>query len=235
MPLSLSLIVSFQFPSNGKAYPKHDWKGYFCQHNGEVSIPFKRESISKDRHSQRPCLNNAFCFNSLQTGKHIQSHSDHAVLIHKEAVFQFPSNGKAYPKVACLDRPVIRYISFNSLQTGKHIQRDQRRGQGGRQSRIRFQFPSNGKAYPKLKQPLKRKPKLRVSIPFKRESISKGIRRAEHSEDNADGFNSLQTGKHIQRSNRGKCQDKKGFNSLQTGKHIQSCSLSLRRQGRHKW
>ena len=37
-----------------------------------VSIPFKRESISKDC-IRRGCANLLTCFNSLQTGKYIQS------------------------------------------------------------------------------------------------------------------------------------------------------------------
>ena len=90
-------ITVFQFPSNGKAYPKKDII---------VGVEVKQNS-----------------FNSLQTGKRIQSRvivcaCDGAVLLvsipfKRESVskvnfdgtivewldmFQFPSNGKAYPK-----------------------------------------------------------------------------------------------------------------------------------------
>ena len=62
-----------------------------------VSIPFKRESVSKGKlwnfQTCRQC-----CFNSLQTGKRIQSLT-----------------------VAALQSAEW---SFNSLQTGKRIQRD---------------------------------------------------------------------------------------------------------------
>ena len=66
-------------------------------------------------------------------------------------LFQFPSNGKAYPKVCgCDEASVI--------------------------DNIMFQFPSNGKAYPKTKHKFfKKNFRRRVSIPFKRESVSKVI------------------------------------------------------------
>ena len=37
-----------------------------------VSIPFKRESVSKGYHVQHDTTASFFCFNSLQTGKRIQ-------------------------------------------------------------------------------------------------------------------------------------------------------------------
>ena len=86
-----------------------------------VSIPFKRESISKDGASNKDLYTYLFGFNSLQTGKHIQR---------KKSVGT-AKNGK----------------SFNSLQTGKHIQRGNRR--------------------------IRKRHTTTVSIPFKRESISK--------------------------------------------------------------
>ena len=64
------------------------------------------------------------CFNSLQTGKRIQSDSN-VHLIVREYEFQFPSNGKAYPKV--------------TVTTPDGLKK-------------KFQFPSNGKAYPKPKK-----------------------------------------------------------------------------------
>ena len=41
----------FQFPSNGKAYPKRK-SSYNPPPRQQVSIPFKRESLSKGKHSQ---------------------------------------------------------------------------------------------------------------------------------------------------------------------------------------
>ena len=94
----------------------------------EVSIPFKRESVSK----ANPYLI------SLAGYK-----------------FQFPSNGKAYPKA-------VYPRKWDKLPD------------------LVFQFPSNGKAYPKTGSRDKVKlVSLRiVSIPFKRESVSKGCEAA---------------------------------------------------------
>ena len=164
-------------------------------------------------------------FNSLQTGKHIQRGGQSCGLPGRER-------------------------GFNSLQTGKHIQSIAYRGHVLFHFCVEFQFPSNGKAYPKLR-PAVRPPRrfTRVSIPFKRESISKALililininscnetvsipfKRESISKAattriptlSTESFNSLQTGKHIQ-SNRceGGKMDRWCFNSLQTGKHIQS-------------
>ena len=85
------------FPSNGKAYPKTTAEGLeLPKHVGvsipfkresiskgsavkesitvvSVSIPFKRESISKENDKKLFRYRSASGFNSLQTGKHIQS------------------------------------------------------------------------------------------------------------------------------------------------------------------
>ena len=62
--------ILFQFPSNGKAYPKETSEDADTPAGEEVSIPFKRESLSKDYVSYT--RSNWYCFNSLQTGKPIQ-------------------------------------------------------------------------------------------------------------------------------------------------------------------
>ena len=80
----------------------------------KVSIPFKRESVSKV----------------------IYANSETVKLLEK---FQFPSNGKAYPKT------VYR------LEKEKEVE---------------FQFPSNGKAYPKLEDPAKLEAAAKAQHPF---------------------------------------------------------------------
>ena len=62
--------------------------------------------------------------------------------------FQFPSNGKAYRKIAETKLRYLEYLGFNSLQTGKRIAREHARGYDGLHEK-QFQFPSNGKAYRK--------------------------------------------------------------------------------------
>ena len=163
----------FQFPSNGKSYPKCGRQSRRTNRL-EVSIPFKREIISKGCtlgtvKRNQPSFNSLQtgnhiqsgtnharlfqhpkCFNSLQTGNHIQSLSGWVIPTLGALLFQFPSNGKAYPK---------EYDGWT------------RRGV------LMFQFPSNGKAYPKGQEGCFRVQYATssVSIPFKRESISKVI------------------------------------------------------------
>ena len=40
-------VTEFQFPSNGKADPKKSWRWAIPDYLLEISIPFKRESVSK--------------------------------------------------------------------------------------------------------------------------------------------------------------------------------------------
>ena len=169
----LNTTQKFQFPSNGKAYPK---QALYCYVDGrQVSIPFKRESVSKAVRNLQSDGTTTFCFNSLQTGKRIQSlasalgneeniscfnslqtgkriqreNCDDARSI--DGVFQFPSNGKAYPKQERVGGAKKKgWSGFNSLQTGKRIQREEHRSHRSRYWSVGFQFPSNGKAYPKI-------------------------------------------------------------------------------------
>ena len=160
----------FQFPSNGKVDPKTKsttigcklYRGFNSLQTGKciqrrtadtrsllsnyVSIPFKRESGSK-----------------VLKGVDLTPE-------YTDQEFQFPSNGKVYPKLTPSSAGTKRPVSFNSLQTGKCIQR--RTFRKFEATTEEFQFPSNGKVYPK------------ANAQF--ENVSK------------DGFNSLQTGKCIQ-------------------------------------
>ena len=137
----------FQFPSNGKAHGKETF-----------------ESFSNGR---------TFSFNSLQTGKHMESETvDRAVT----------SVGK----------------SFNSLQTGKHMEREQNPD-----------ITTNGDSFNSLqtgKHMEREDPEVAdfwmtkyVSIPFKRESTWKGCNNWRTWEHTGFRFNSLQTGKHMER------------------------------------
>ena len=113
-------------------------------------------------------------------------------------MFQFPSNGKAYRKTHPPLTPRSSCLGFNSLQTGKRIASRQK---------------SSGciSAW-------------RVSIPFKRESVSQDYHSRTVLCGHLQSFNSLQTGKRIASQ---ACRDlelpiTRGFNSLQTGKRIAS-------------
>ena len=96
-------------------------------------------------------LHNSVCFNSLQTGRHIQSRTlpIQVDLVQFLEKFQFPSNGKAYPKRRIRNCGALPPVEcFNSLQTGRHIQRSLTNIKP--KTTTPFQFPSNGKAYPKM-------------------------------------------------------------------------------------
>ena len=187
----------FQFPSNGKAYPKNAVSESRTPNCYKFQFPSNGKAYPKlVQYRNTPNLVE-FGFNSLQTGKHIQRG---ASLSYDGAhpLFQFPSNGKAYPK-------------------GK--------GSPNLEKERVFQFPSNGKAYPKFEASFfTSKSSDRVSIPFKRESISKDTYSEIKGLFNEISFNSLQTGKHIQSIPTTELVSLRAtrFNSLQTGKHIQS-------------
>ena len=139
-----------------------------------VSIPFQRESISKDaKRSEMDPFSDEFRFPS--NGKAYTKGWNYYGLWHVRIEFPFPSNGKAYPKTKLWNRTIgIPHIGFP--------------------------FPSNGKAYPKREYGAYRggAGQVVVSIPFQRESISKDLQRAMIMQGRLS-FDSLPTGKHIQR------------------------------------
>ena len=161
----------FQFPSNGKADPKSKmwsmsrliWRFQFPS-NGKA-----------DPKGHTICFGTAektMCFNSLPTGKRIQSYERTRRECGRWNWFQFPSNGKADPKryAAMCDTRCVSFNSlptgtriqsirspsrlclapdsFNSLPTGTRIQSHKELAQIERRM-LQFQFPSNGNAYPK--------------------------------------------------------------------------------------
>ena len=125
-PLNLELeaattLPMFQFPSNGKAYPKSAAHAMAIYSYMQVSIPFKRESVSKDHtRSTRNAWQTQFPFPS--NGKAYPKEN----LLKIDAKgdrFPFPSNGKAYPKIQKKFLDPRFQKGFHSLQTGKRIQR----------------------------------------------------------------------------------------------------------------
>ena len=115
-----------------------------------VSIPFKRESVSKGKRS-RPKISASSCFNSLQTGKRIQSNMRPSCTI-KIFCFNSLQTGKRIQRRKGYCESVLYTPGFNSLQTGKRIQS------------VLEGYISAIKVF-------------KVSIPFKRESVSKvGVR-----------------------------------------------------------
>ena len=155
-----------------------------------VSIPFKRESISKVRKRIRRIERGSLeGFNSLQTGKYIQSLQLMApseqmlvsIPFKRESIskvvpsesfpiwfgvsipFKRESISKDTPR-ASLRKPLSRVsIPFKreSISKGRQIY--------GAVKPCVFQFPSNGKVYPKSRSAGRPGSRSWVSIPFKRE------------------------------------------------------------------
>ena len=93
---------------------------------------------------------------------------------------------------------MVSTIRFHSLQTGARIARTAMSGL--LYGDMRFPFPSNGSAHRKYRtRNYVDRDKIRVSIPFKRESVSKGIWKSSDQSWRRCCFHSLQTGKPIQR------------------------------------
>ena len=137
--------LKFQFPSNGKAYPKNQ-VAHAEDNWHRVSIPFKRESLSKVKRSKHLPPQSHKSFNSLQTGKPIQRNGT-LYIVGLDIAFQFPSNGKAYPKQV-QQCPKPSPILFQFPSNGKAYPKETS-SSGKMVSILEFQFPSNGKAYPK--------------------------------------------------------------------------------------
>ena len=136
-----------------------------------VSIPFKRESISKEP-NEISALGPAAQFQFPSNGKAYTKEAKLNTLVEDGHTFQFPSNGKAYPKANHHEELGLA-LSFNSLQTGKHIQRTELVGRTF-VNKVSFNSLQTGK-HIQRKRCIDGVGKLhQVSIPFKRESISKG-------------------------------------------------------------
>ena len=189
----------FQFPSNGKVYPKPPIQpkkgkgGYYsfnslqtgrCIQSIEtlqaalptvayVSIPFKREGVSKghkglDLGKPMYVVSIPFKREGVSKGGWIWP-----VIPSRRIRFNSLQTGRCIQRGAPVAVPWRTRRGFNSLQTGRCIQR--------RSSRViatpegaKFQFPSNGKVYPKTLLSPPKLQKTEVSIPFKREGVSKG-------------------------------------------------------------
>ena len=192
---------AFQFPSNGKAYTKGKRIGT-AKYNTCVSIPFKRETIYKGKPT------------SVRRSR-------------VKKLFQFPSNGKPYTKNSFLTSDRMQALQFQFPSNGKPYTK--RKLMLGPPDKGQFQFPSNGKAYTKPHDAgnMITGPSEEFQFPSNGKPYTKKvIERILNLDPNS--FNSLQTGKHIQRYKRycAALAENRSFNSLQTGTHIQRCNLA---------
>ena len=90
-------IPEFRFPSIGKVSPKQCTLWGSCDHI-QVSIPFARESVSKEVEEQYKAKSEVESFDSLRAGKCLQSTYQHHPWNRGICLFRFPSRGKVSPK-----------------------------------------------------------------------------------------------------------------------------------------
>ena len=85
-----------------------------------VSIPFKRESVSKAE-TEKKWFVSSKSFNSLQTGKRIQSVLE--ISVSDSTIVSIPFKRESVSKDTNTEKASANLLkSFNSLQTGKRIQ-----------------------------------------------------------------------------------------------------------------
>ena len=139
-------------------------------------------------------------FNSLQTGRSMESATTLAAFCQCVRCFNFPSNGKEHGKLKELEREISKAILFQFPSNGK----EHGKGSDGtclHPSKLsKFQFPSNGKEHGKLNP----------------ENLKDVI--------GVKSFNSLQTGRSMEsflRINTNKLRANSSFNSLQTGRSME--------------
>ena len=223
----------FPFPSNGKAYPKYSRKEtFYCAQLRLVSIPFKRESVSKVLICGALALPQRR-FNSLQTGKRIQrllSLARSICYIRRVSIpFKRESVSKGYTQDG--NQGILNNVSIPFKRESVSQAGDTRYGEAYTQVSIPFKRESVSQVRELGGDPDET---WKVSIPFKRESVSQG---AQGSVNIANGFrfHSLQTGKRIasDSGNPDSSRKVRSFHSLQTGKriarltHVNSLSNSI--------
>ena len=136
------------------------------------------------------------CFNSLQTGRHIQTQNWHTRSVTQIVSIPFKREGTFRRK----EHRVMAIVKngFHSLQTGRHIQTGFLKG-NRQEDRRSFNSLQTGRHIQTISCQKEMFALMKVSIPFKREGTFR--RWNQHTTLKpvcAEGFNSLQTGRHIQ-------------------------------------
>ena len=129
-------------------YPKGITQHDLSRNRYNVSIPFKREGVSKDNWNDI-YIANADTFQFPSNGKVYPKRYNGTLNNDKTPVlFQFPSNGKVYPKRALLERFTPSSREFQFPSNGKVYPKGAFKHSVVLLTAV-FQFPSNGKVYPK--------------------------------------------------------------------------------------
>ena len=159
----------FQFPSNGKVHAKFLTDQMVPRWGPFVSIPFKREGACKETPVPHPRITSK-SFNSLQTGRCMQSVANEIKIDATTDKFQFPSNGKVHAKFLS--------ESFSLYNLG-----------------VSIPFKREGAC--KVRDGPRWEDQTCVSIPFKREGACK-VAESDAKTSKEISFNSLQTGRCMQ-------------------------------------
>ena len=169
---SLLIITMFQFPTNGKAYPKR-----------EVLMNFLKGLM---------------------------------------LLFQFPTNGKAYPKLSDAEQTFFPTLEFQFPTNGKAYPKRKRKRRlivG----RLKVSIPYERESLSKAWQCLPSVPTYQVSIPYERESLSKVFSKLEEVRMVVKKFQFPTNGKAYpkEKNDLDHLDCRYCFNSLRTGKPIQ--------------
>ena len=195
MAIGKTLIIKFQFPTNGKAHSDKRlksflrlprWSKFQFPTNGKahsdlqrllrgrsstkVSIPYEREGTFRRlrRETKRSRISVSIPYEREGTFRLSIFNSN--TELHIE--FQFPTNGKAH--------------SDGTLAAS------------AQHTDILFQFPTNGKAHSDFRRSVGTPFSQRVSIPYEREGTFRHSNESKNFRSNNHRFNSLRTGRHIQ-------------------------------------
>ena len=211
-------------------------------------------SLRTGKHIQRRspylCVRSTLCFNSLRTGKHIQRNKralskggeggSVSIPYERESIskekltiiategstckFQFPTNGKAYPKSVKDATQKVHLSQFQFPTNGKAYPKEMLSKAYSIGLLVLFQFPTNGKAYPKpWKQP-EHTWCYTFQFPTNGKAYPKGLKPNTQDGKNQFVFQFPTNGKAYPKPYTPWEAIKKveSFNSLRTGKHIQS-------------
>ena len=189
-------VELFQFPSNGKVYPK-----LMEKYDSEGLKSFNSLQTGRCIQSFTPLWRVwrvGMCFNSLQTGRCIQR-KPQPVRTTRVVSFNSLQTGRCIQSFTQQLQTVIEWTGFNSLQTGRCIQRSfPEEGKGGLYVHVSIPFKREGVS--KATTVTRNGSVVAVSIPFKREGVSKvALLKGLPTLASVGGFNSLQTGRCIQR------------------------------------
>ena len=184
----------FQFPTNGKAHSDALRLQDAEIKRRRVSIPYEREGTFRPgtANERKP---NGWSFNSLRTGRHIQTRIFYSLYFHLIPVsipyeregtfrrkedsesncrrdvreFQFPTNGKAHSDKQGRWNAATRPECWFQFPTNGKAHSDRLGTFHRRLQWFRFQFPTNGKAHSDSRFRQSGLTKRNVSIPYERE------------------------------------------------------------------